>query len=267
MTEKENNQDKPMGLGRIELTIIKPAEKLKTYAVNKSEADFYLSCLTGGTTAANVAVDHVCAVQKIWGEGSDYKAVALAKMFSLVMLSQWFYQLRKNSNLEGQKEKAYRASAWMLLSLFEQEPQKPHWPALLDVEVDIAAKLDEQFRYEIEKDDDMAAYAILLLAWAVQSAGEVVLDWNKVEIPLKDFSQLTKAQAILKDEPFQTAQNLLDILTAQQSGVAAMARFYQQMRPITKEKPQDTTQKPAAKKAAHKTNTKPDAQIERKDGK
>ena len=261
------NDTKSLGIGHIELTIIKPAENLGIYEADQNESNFYLSCLTGGTTAANIAVDSVAAVQKVWDKGSDYKAVSLAKMFSLIMLSQWFYQLRENNLLEEQKEKVYRSSAWTLLSLFEEDPRKPYWPVLLDSQIDIAVKLDKQFRYEIEKDDDMAAYAVLLLAWTVQAAGDVVLDWNKVEVPLKDFAQLTQAQAILNDEPFKTAQNLLDILDAQQGGMMAMARFYQKMCPATKEKPQDIIKQQPVKKNAPKTKVSRNIKTEKNDGK
>jgi hypothetical protein len=102
----------------------------------------------------------------------------------------------------------------------------------------------------------MASYAVLLLAWAVQSAGEAVLDWSKVKIPLADFAQLTKARAIVNEKPFKIAQNLIDILTAQQCGVASMARFYAQMNPAKKElteevKEMKASSKPTKQKADH----------------
>ena len=236
MSYKEKREtSKNSGLGRLQLTIIDPAANLKEIDADQNQETFYLSCLTGGTTAANIAVDQCQAVREVWDEGSDHKAKSLAKMFSLVMLSQWFYQLRGQDSLSKKYDDAYKSSAWMLLSLFEKNPKEPLFPILMDSEIEIAMKLDSQFRYEIEKEDDMASYAILLLSWAVQAAGDVVLDWNKVKVPLNDFADLSSAQAIINDKPFKIAQNLVDILAAQQRGVISMASFYSQMNPSKKE--------------------------------
>ena len=223
------------GLDRLELTMVKPAANLKKIGVDTNEETFYLSCLTGGNTAANIAIEQCEILRQIWGEGSDFQAKSLVKMFSLVMLSQWLYQLRTESSLDQKREKAYRNSAWTLLSLFEQDPQAPLFPVLMDQQIDIAIKLDAQFKHEIENEDDMASYAILLLSWAAQAVGETVLDWHKVHIPLTDFARLSESQAILNNKPFKKAQNLTTILNAHQHGVISMARFYSQMKPAQKE--------------------------------
>jgi|GEM_PF-3375141 len=239
----QNSHPSP-GLGRIQITLVDPAANLKKIEANSAEETFYLSCLTGANTAANIAVEQCQAIRSAWRPGSDYQAKTLVKTFGLVMLSQWFFQLKEAEGVKEKHQQAYRQSAKIFLSLFEANPFQPLFPVLIDKEIDIALRLDEQFRYEIEQEDDMAAYAILLLAWVVQSAGEVVLDWNKVSIPLSDFAHLTKAGAILNEKPFQVAQNLIDILSAQQRGVIAMARFYASMQSTQKETTQTTPPKP-----------------------
>lgn len=219
MTEDKNKKEKEL-FKSYEETLINPCSKIKPESGETGHI-IYTACLTGGNTAAKVAMKECEPIVKACADGDPKKAVYLSKFFSVVMASQWLHWLNKNNKeIAGAPLINFQTLAKSILELFDD---------FSPAEIDIADKLNTQFNYEIKNNKDMLPLGILLLAKALEACGEKVVDWSKVNPPVENPEDLIESGAIINTDSLKKGADILKIWDCQSAGVSAMGNYYKEM--------------------------------------
>ena len=193
---------------------------------------FYGSLVTGGISMANAAVHYCEGIQKFWGGGNPQRALALARLFSMVMLSQTFFWLdaqaaqqaaqkdEGQAKSEGRPERCINTVAvGNLLGLFGDASE-----AAVRQFLDI----DNQFRYEVDHQTDMTHFGVLLLAMACEACGHACLDWSQVSFPVKSLEPLTRHGAVLDSSVTNSINDLRRLWLCHSIGVQAMMKYHEE---------------------------------------
>lgn len=165
------------------------SETIHKLIKDENERLFYESLLIGGNTMAKSVVAECEGVKKAWGDGDEAKALALTKMFTLLMLSQCYRWIDKaEPDSEDKQKESRKLSALKLLYLFEDDSKN----AIEDFLI-----IDTQFKYDLEHKNHMTHMGILLLAKACEACGHRCIEWSKVSFPIKSMKPLTSSGAII----------------------------------------------------------------------
>ncbi len=196
------------------------SEMIHKLIKDESERRFYKSLLIGGNTVANSVVTSCEGVKKAWGDGDEAKALALTKLFTLLMLSQCYRWIDKTEPNSGEKQKeARQASASKILYLFEDDSEDA---------VEDFLNLDTQFGYDLENRTHLIHIGIVLLAKACEACGHKCIEWSKVSFPVGEMPELVQAGAIISSAPLSSTDDIAALWRSHSIGVQAMMKYHEE---------------------------------------
>ena len=176
----------------------------------------YLAVLAGGTVAANLVVEWCECVKKAWGKGDEEKALALIKLFTLVMLSRWYIWLdEKQQPSEDERRQARVMAASNILRLFGDDSKNA---------VEDFLNMDSQYNYEWDSSARMKMLKMnwLILAKACEVCGQPAINWSRVVFPVKEWQEVVDSGAIIDHSPFMNLRDMVAVGECQVTGVETM---------------------------------------------
>lgn len=193
------------------------SERINLLTGDENDRRFYMSLLAGGTATASSVVSVCQGVKKVWGGGDEEKALALTRLFTLLMLSQCYRWL---DDKELKKRGAARqATVSRVLLLFGDDSED----AIKDF-----FNMDVQFKYDLENRPHMVHLSSLLLARACQACGHKCIEWSKVSYPVKSMETLTRSGAIIDSLLIGNPNDIRALWYSHAAGVQAMVKYYEE---------------------------------------
>ncbi len=194
-------------------------ERVNRLTEDKNNRIFYTALLIGGSTMAKCVVKECEGVKKAWAGGDEAKALALTRLFTLLMLSQC-YQWLDARRAEQQEPTGPSLSAVSNISqLFGDDSEE----AIKDF-----LAIDTQFRYDLKYRSHMVHLGIVLLAKACEVCGYNCLDWSKVSFPVKSMEPLARSRAIIDSAVINSVDDIKTLWNCHALGVQAMTRYYEE---------------------------------------
>lgn len=203
--------------------------------INQAFADdgnrrFYRLLVTGGVNMANATVHYCDGIQKFWGGGNPQRALALARLFSMLMLSQTFLWLDAQTEQQAtQKDDSPPerhidiGAVGKLLGLFGE---------VTESDIRQFLDIDNQFHYEVDHQTDMTHFGVLLLALASEACGHTCLDWSKVKYPVKSLETLTRGGAVLDSSVTNSINDLRLLWLCRSMGIQAMMQKHEEQNSV-----------------------------------
>jgi len=191
-------------------SLVTDEDDRKVYALATS----YLAVLAGGEVLAYLVVENCACVKRVWGVGSEEKALALIKLFTLDMLSEWYRWLdEKEQHSEDERRQARAMAASNILRLFGDHSENA---------VEDFLNMNSQFNYERDKNTRLVTWAYLLLAKACEACGQSCINWSRVVFPLKEWQALVDTGAIINDPIAGNHRDLIAFRTVEVTGIETM---------------------------------------------
>lgn len=191
-------------------SLVTDEDDRKVYALTTS----YLAVLAGGEVVAYLVVENCACVKKAWGEGNEEKALALIKLFTLDMLSEWYRWLdEKKQPSEDERRQARVMAASNILRLFGDDSENA---------VEDFLNMDSQFNYERDNNTRLVTISHLLLAKACEACGQSCINWGKVVFPVREWQALVDAGAIINDPISENYRDLIAFRTVEVTGIETM---------------------------------------------
>ncbi len=178
---------------------------------------FYKSLVAGGVAMANAVVARCQEVNRICGDIDEAKAMALTRLFTLLMLSQTFRWLDQASEEEDSIPINLPAVS-CILNLFDDNCEKS---------VEDFLTLDAQFKYELKHHDHMTHLAVFLLAKTFEACGHKCIEWSKVSLPIKSLELLTSSKAIIDAKAINSVNDIRAMLSCQTIGIRSMINYHE----------------------------------------
>jgi len=178
---------------------------------------FYKSLLAGGKIMANAVVAKCQGLREVCGDIDKAKALALTKLFTLLMLSQTFRWLEDHEPENA--DILNLSSVSLVLNLFGDSPEES---------VKDSINIDTQYRYELKHHDHLTHLAVLLLAKACEVCGHKCIEWSKVKIPVKSLQTLTTSRAIVDAAKINSVNDIRAVISSLDSGVQAMVNYHEE---------------------------------------
>ena len=180
---------------------------------------FFKALLTGGKTMANAVVARCQGLREICGDIKNAKALALTKLFTLLMLSQTFRWLENQESEAKDTGKFNLPTALTVLSLFNDSSEES---------VKEFVNIDTQFKHELKHHDHLTHLAVLLLAKACEVCGHKCIEWSKVSFPFKSLQPLTTSRAIVDAAKINSVNDIRAVISSLDSGVQAMVNYHEE---------------------------------------
>jgi len=221
LSESEEIETNPI----FNAVFVQANENIRNIFPDDNSRRFYGSLLTGGKTAANAVIAGCQGLMEICGEIDRAKALALTKLFTLLMLSQAFCWL-ENQGMEAEETeeaeevmKSNLTAASVVLSLFGDSSEGSIKDFLI---------IDTQFRYELKHHDHLTHLAVLLLAKACEACGHRCIEWSKVKFPMKSLQSLTTSGAIVDALRINSVNDIRVVINSFAAGVQAMVNYHEE---------------------------------------
>jgi hypothetical protein len=187
---------------------------------NEHDRRFYTALVTGGKVSASSVVSLCEGVKKVWDDSDKKGALALTKLFTLLMLSQCYRWLNeKEPRLKEKRRTARQAAASDVLRLFGDDSKD----ALKDF-----LNLDIQFNYEMDHKPHMLHLGSLLLAKACEACQHKCIEWSKVSFPVKEIIHLMHSGAIIDSAPLRNLDDNKALWHSHAKGIQAMAKCHEE---------------------------------------
>lgn len=198
----------------------KANEMINKLIKNENERLFYKSLLVGGSTMASSVASECEGVKKVWGDGDEAKALALTKLFTLLMLSQCYRWIDKTEPDSEDKQKDARgAAALKVLHLFGDDPKEV---------VEDFLNIDTQFKYDLAHESHMTHMSIIILAKACEACGYSCIEWSRVSFPIKSMVPLTHSRAIIDSVSISNLNDITALWNCHAAGVQAMMKYHEE---------------------------------------
>ncbi len=196
------------------------SEMIHKLIKDENKRRFYKALLIGGNTVANAVVAACEGVKKAWGDGDEAKALALTKLFTLLMLSQCYRWIDKTEPNSGEEQKeARKAAASKILYLFEDDSEEV---------IEGFLDMDTQFGYDLEYRTHLVHTGILLLAKACEACSHKCIEWSKVSFPIGEMPELVQAGAIIDSTPLSSTDDIAALWRSYSIGVQAMMKHHEE---------------------------------------
>jgi len=196
------------------------SEMIHKLIKDENERRFYKSLLFGGNTIAKSVVTACEGVKKVWGNGDEAKALALTKLFTLLMLSQCYRWIDGTGPNSGEEQKeARQESLSKVLYFFEDDSDE----AIKDF-----FNLDTQFKYDLEHESHMTHMGILLLAKACEACGHNCIEWSRVSFPVKSMKPLTSSRSIINSSLISNLNDITALWNCHAAGVQVMMKHHEE---------------------------------------
>jgi hypothetical protein len=193
-------------------SLVTDEDDRKVYALTTS----YLAVLAGGTVAAKQVVEHCICVKKAWGKGDEEKALALIKLFTLVMLSRWYVWLdEKQQPSEDERRQARVMAGSNILRLFGDDSENA---------IEDFLNMDIQYNYEWDSTArvPMLKMNSLILAKACEACGHPAINWSRIAFPVKEWQDVVDSGAIIDHSPFVNLRDIVAVGSCRVAGVETM---------------------------------------------
>lgn len=195
------------------------SERIPKLIADKSTRRLYRALLAGGSVAARAVVNQCLGIKGIWAGGDEKKALALTRLFTMMMLSQCYRWLDGKKPVSKEQRKTRETAASNIGHLFGDGARA-------------AAKeffnIDIQFKYDLENKSHLVHMGSLLLAKASDACGHRSIDWSKVSFPVKSLKPLTGSGAIIDSAPIRSPDDIRALWAGHAAGVKAMNNCYQE---------------------------------------
>jgi hypothetical protein len=180
---------------------------------------FYKSLLAGGKIMANAVVARCQGLREVCGDIDKVKALALTKLFTLLMLSQTFRWLEGQESETENAANLNLSTVSIILNLFGDSSEES---------VKDFINIDTQFRYELKHHDHLTHLAVLLLAKACEVCGHRCIEWSKVSFPIKSLQPLTTSRAIVDAAKINSVNDIRVVISSLDSGVQTMVNYHEE---------------------------------------
>ncbi len=194
-------------------------ERIPGLIADENTRRFYRALLAGGSVAARAVVNQCQGVQDVWAGGDEKKALALTRLFTMMMLSQCYRWLSGKEPVSEEQSKAREAAASNIGHLFGDGTQSA---------VKEFFNIDIQFKYDLENKSHLVHLGSLLLAKASDACGHRSIDWSQVSFPVKSLNTLTSSGAIIDSAPIRSPDDIRALWAGHAAGVKAMNNCYQE---------------------------------------
>jgi hypothetical protein len=193
------------------------SERINRLDEDENHRRFYMSLLAGGIATAGLVVSVCEGVKGLWGGGDEEKALALTRLFTLMMLSQCYRWL---GDKEPEKQRATRqATVARVLLLFGDDSEG----AIKDF-----FDMDTQFKFDLENRPHMVHLSSLLLARACQACGHKCIEWSKVSYPVKSLETLTRSRAIIDPLVVGNPNDIKALWHSHMAGAQVMVKYHEE---------------------------------------
>ncbi len=194
-------------------------ERIPGLIADDSSRRFYRALLAGGSVAARAVPNQCLGIKDVWVGGDDKKALAITRLFTMMMLSQCYRWLSGKEPASEEKNKTRETAALNIGCLFGDGTQ-----AAVKEFFDI----DSQFKYDLENKSHLVHMGSLILAKASDACGHRSIDWSKVSFPVKSLKPLTSSRAIVDSAPIRSPDDIRALWAGHAAGVKAMNNCYQE---------------------------------------
>ena len=195
------------------------SDRINQLTTNEDNRRFFKSLLTGGVTMANAVSLRCQGVRDNCGTIDKEKALALTKLFTLLMLSQAFRWLEEHNSEEQKPKKVNLTAVSNVLGLFGDSSEE----AIKDF-----LNMDDQFKYELEHQEHMTHIAVLLLAKACEACGHKCIDWDRVSFPVKSMIPLTTSGAFIDSVSVSNLDDIAELWQCHAAGIRAMVDYHEE---------------------------------------
>ena len=200
-------------------TFVIISESINNIFPDYNSRRFYRSLLTGGKTMANAVAARCQGLREVCGDIDKTKALALTKLFTLLMLSQTFRWLENQESETEYTDNLNLSAVSIILNLFDDNSEES---------VKDFINMDAQFRYELKHHDHMTHMAVLLLAKACEACGHKCIEWSKVSFPFKSLQPLAASRAIVDAATINSVNDIRVVISSISSGVQAMVNYHEE---------------------------------------
>jgi len=205
-----------------------------TLITDDYDKQVYLGLLLGGTVAAKQVVEsgveYGGCIKEVWGKGSEEKALALIKLFTLCMLSTWYRWLdEQEQHPEDEQRLAREMAASGILALFGDNTEN----AVRDF-----LNMDIQYNYDWAnktKRMPMFKWSSLVLAKACEACGQPAINWSRIAFPVKEWQEVVDAEAIIDHRPFIDYRGTVALRICEVTGVETISKYFKEHTNILKE--------------------------------
>lgn len=195
------------------------SERIPGLIADEDNRRFYRALLAGGSVAARAVAEQCLGIKDVWVGGDEKKALALTRLFTMMMLSQCYRWLSGKEPVSEEQNKTREAAASNIGRLFGDGTRA-------------AAKeffdIDIQFKYDLENKSHLVHMGSLILAKASDACGHRSIDWSKVSFPVKSLKPLTSSRAIVDSAPIRSPDDIRALWAGHAAGVKAMNNCYQE---------------------------------------
>lgn len=211
------SESKGSGNNILDAVFARVGKKINQLTTDENHRRFYMSLLAGGTATAALVLSVCEGVKKVWGGGDEKKALALTRLFTLLMLSQCYRWL---GDKEPEKLRVTRQTTVSEVLLFFGDNSED---AVKDF-----FNMDSQFKYDLENKPHMVHLSSLLLARACQACGHKCIEWSKVSFPVKSLETLARSRAIIDALSMGNPDDISALWHSHTTGTQAMVKYYEQ---------------------------------------
>ncbi len=195
------------------------SENINSIFTDYNNRRFYKSLLAGGKTIANAVTAGCQELRRICGDIDEVKALALTKLFTLLMLSQSFRWLENQAPENEETIEFNLSSISTVLNLFGDNSEES---------VKDFINMDKQFKYELKHHDHMTHMAVLLLAKACEACGHKCIEWSKISFPVKSLQSLTASRAIIDSKAINGVEDIRVVINSIPFGAQAMVNYHEE---------------------------------------
>lgn len=195
------------------------SENINSIFPDYNNRRFYKSLLAGGKTIANAVTAGCQELRRICGDIDEVKALALTKLFTLLMLSQSFRWLENQAPENEETIEFNLSSISTVLNLFGDNSEES---------VKDFINMDKQFKYELKHHDHMTHMAVLLLAKACEACGHKCIEWSKISFPVKSLQSLTASRAIIDSKAINGVEDIRVVINSIPLGAQAMVNYHEE---------------------------------------
>ena len=194
-------------------------EMIHKLIADENERRFYRSLLIGGNAMSKQVVTKCEGVKKTWGEGDETKALALTKLFTLLMLSQCCRWIAKTEPDSDEKQKDSRKmAASKVLSFFEDDCRES---------IESFLNMDAQFKYDSEHENHMTHMGIFILAKACEACSHKCIEWSKVSFPIKSMKPLASSRVIINSALINNLNDITVMWNCHATSVQVTMKYYE----------------------------------------
>ena len=168
---------------------------------------------------ADAVVTRCQELREVCGDIDNAKALALTKLFTMIMLSQTFRWLENQESETENADNLNLSAVSIILNLFGDSSEQS---------VKDFINMDAQFKYELKHHDHLTHLAVLLLAKACEVCGHKCIEWSKVSFPFKSLQPLTTSGAIVDALKINSVDDIRAVINSLDSGVQAMVNYHEE---------------------------------------